>query len=244
MINVLFFIQYHSMGSSSRGIQSGGRILDFGDICDEDFMRSIMKGRYTLMYQVGRNRLDSLKSMTLEQFEAIFYPRGFIGKLDNMKYLLGFSEIESPFRKEILQKYGALANQPKVSTTTKYNVNDIIQGTDGVTYLYLGNIASMKYYIDRELKANYSGHLYMALEDIMDIPQESIENFLRRATVNFTKFERKFLKTKRKAVVNKVYTGRCIAGLKKVDQLNIILPRNFMYSYTRNLCIIYEMEDK
>lgn len=242
MINVLFFIQYHSMGSSSRGIQSGGRILDFGDLCDEQFMRSIMRTKYTLLYQVGRGSLVNLKSMSIEQFEAIFYPKGFLGKLDNLKYLLGFSDIESPFRKEILQKYGALASQPKVSTTTKYNVNDIIQGVDGVSYLYLGNIASMKYYIDKELKANYSGHLYMALENPAVVSQSNIENFLKRATINFTKFEKKFLKTKRKAVVGKVYTSKYIEGLNEVDQLNFTLPRNFIYSYERKLCITYEME--
>ena len=108
MVDVSFFIQYSSMGSSSRGILSGGRILDFGDLCDERFMRSIMKGRYILMFQVGRNWLRDLKSMTLEEFESIFYPNGFLGKLDNMKYLLGFSDIDSPFINVLIKNYGAV----------------------------------------------------------------------------------------------------------------------------------------
>ena len=65
MIEVLFFIQYRSMGSSSRGIQSGGKILDFGDLCDEQYIRSICKGIYKFMNQVGREHLKDMKSMRL-----------------------------------------------------------------------------------------------------------------------------------------------------------------------------------
>lgn len=243
MVDVSFFIQYSSMGSSSRGILSGGRILDFGDLCDERFMRSIMKGRYILMFQVGRNWLRDLKSMTLEEFESIFYPNGFLGKLDNMKYLLGFSDIDSPFRKEVLQKYGALANKEKVKTTTKYNVGDIFKGVDEKHYIYLGNIERMEYVVDNELKCNYSGHLYMPVNcKLTSLKKGDIYRWLKWAVRNYEMFKKHFLKTKKKAADIGFIHIKEYDGLEDVGSIKCILPRTYLYNYERNLKIEYKLK--
>lgn len=243
MTKVLFFVQYHSMGSSSRGIQSGGRIVDFDDLQDEEFMRSILKGRYSILYQVDRGYLSNLKSMQLSEFEAIFFLRGGFKSLNKINYLLGFSDIESPFRKEILEKYGALANKEKVSTTTKYNPGDIIVGVDDRKYLYLGNVARMTYIIDKEVMHNYYGHLYMPIS-YLDINKSDIQEFLKKAIINYKKFERFFLKTKRKAKKDRVikYVNHNLA-LAYNDILDFTLPKNFLYSYNRALRIIYETKE-
>lgn len=198
--NVYFYVQYNSTGSSSRGIQSGGVVLSIDDLCDEKYVRKLlMCGRSTLMYQVGRDMLRNLKVLRLEDFEKIFHDH-----INGIKHLLGFSELEPPFRKEILVKYGHTSYSEVKKTTTTYNKGDIITGTDGMQYLYLGNIKTMEMFIDGEKKKEYSGHLYMPVTPALlkfntrEWEINEILEFLKHATHNFDKFKRHFLKTKKK----------------------------------------------
>lgn len=248
MIEVLFFIQYRSMGSSSRGIQSGGKILYFGDLCDEQYIRSICKGRYKFMYQVGREHLKDMKSMSLSEFEAIFYPKGYLGTLKNMQYLLGFSDLESPFRKEILEKYGALANKVKPRTTIVYKPGQIIKGVDDVEYVYVGLFEEISFTIDRSLWKTISGHMYIPVQWIVQkygstVPNESSSDmlceYLMRYLNNYSKLKKYFLKTKRKAIgINantQIMNMNWITESGGSAKITKVAKRNMMYSYDRKV---------
>lgn len=250
MVNVLFFLQYRSVGSSSRGIQSGGVILDFGDLCDEQYIRSLCKGRYKFMYQVGRNYLKDLKSMQLSEFEAIFYPKGYLGTLKNMQYLLGFSDLESPFRKEILQKYGALANECKPKTTTVYNAGQIIKGVDNVEYVYVGNFEEVQFIVDKTPEYKLNGHMYIPADSFkrkygslttasamssLDILGDYLMGYLN----SYSRLERYFLNNKRKATeVNNSMVALNVSYLLSNGGANVIsrvAKRNVIYGYNRNI---------
>lgn len=236
MINVLFFVQYKSMGSSSRGIQSGGRILDFGDLCDVSFMDQVLRGSCKLMYQVGRGQLQDLISMRLDEFEAIFYPNGWLGNIECMRHLLGFNDRPSVFRKEIADKYGP--QKAKVQSTTVYEPGSVITGVDGIKYIYMGHVSCLDIYIDKENKASYSGHFYIPMRyDKEENIEEAYKSWTRSAIMNYRRAEKSFLKSKKKAVAGSVVKTD-FNGLVGTQTLNMVLPKCCMYNYNRQLQVI------
>ena len=252
MINVLFFVQYSSQGSSSRGIQSGGVILDFGDLCDEQYIRKLCKGRYKFMYQVGRGFLKDVKSMTLEEFEAIFYPNGWLGTLEGMKHLLGYGDIPTIFRKDIINKYGPDAGKGKPKTTTVYNAGQIIKGVDNVNYLYVGKFEEIKISLDGNLEYNTNGHLYIPTDwlcrkygslvttsamSALDV----VGDFLASYVHNYSRLEKYLLANKRKALdINKNMLGLNVGWLMGNDGINTInrvAKRTSVYSRDRSIVL-------
>lgn len=232
MINVLFYIQYHSMGSSSRGIQSGGRILDFGDLCDVKFMQEIMIGKFNIMYQVGRGRLTNIKSMTLKEFEAIFYPHGYLGNVECLQHLLGAQGKESIFRKEITDKYGP--KKDVIKTTTVYNPGDIITGVDNVEYLYMGNIKQLNISVDGRNVGSLSGHFYIPVRTDLRNASDLLQKWLTAAANNIYNYERHFLKSKRKVVANTIEKTD-FRGFQGEQIIEFVLPNNYIYGNNRKL---------
>lgn len=192
---IYFFVQYKSCGSSSRGILSGGVIISLNDLYNEKYVRSLLKYRYGLMYQIGKDCLHDLKSMQLTEFEEIF------DNTDKIKYLLGYSEIVSPFRKEITNKYGPDKDKPKSKTTTIYNAGDMFTSTNGVDYIYLGKVECMQMTLYDKVQEIYTGHLYMRKQSNMN--DNTIRKFLCNSAFNFQKFNKNFLVTKKKALADK-----------------------------------------
>lgn len=238
MLDVVFFVQYKSMGSSSHGIRSGGVVLDLKDLCDKDYMRRLMQGSYNILYQVGRGELKSIIHMSLAEFENIFKHYTKVGNLVYISHLLGYQGEKSIFRKEITEKYGY--TKESVSTTQSYEAGDLITGVDGVEYLYMGNVKKLEIYIDHELRGSYSGHFYIPMRsnDKATTQNELYNDWLRITSANFKKASRSFLKTKRKAVADSVKKIG-LSGLGKgTTNVEKVLPKCYLYSYERKLTAI------
>lgn len=239
MISVVFFVQYKSMGSSSHGIRSGGVVLDLEDLCDANYMSQLMKGSYSILYQLGRGSLKSIVSMSLTEFETIFYTyRKAYGQMDipkHLGHLLGYNGGVSVFRKEITDKYGP--QKEAISTTQNYSVGDIIEGVDGSLYVYMGNVKKLEISIDRELRATYSGHFYIPVGNITieDGLHQLYSNWLKQASTNFKKAKKCFLKTKRKAKAGSVLKASTGGIGEGEHQVKMVLPRSYLYSYDRTL---------
>jgi len=241
--DVAFFVQYRSTGSSSRGIQSGGVVLTFDDMFDQAYVTKLLRNGYAeskLMYQVGRNSLQDVKSMRVDEFESIFR-----GHTDDIKYLLGYSDLTSPFRKEILTAYGPDLYREVKKSTTVYKKGDIFMGSDNIKYIYLGNFEYVNVYIDKELVAAYKGHFYMPMSAELlkntnrEFEVDTILEYFKRVRLSPKKFSANFLKTKKKAEVNSVMNiGH--KGLNSEGEFNVILNRDFIHNYERKLKIVYK----
>lgn len=221
---VLFFLQFKGCGSSSQGILSGGIILTKEDLYDKVYMKKHLKYRWSLMYQVGRSQLNSVKSMSLQEFEKIFG----IGNTKGIDYLLDFDkDIPSPFRKEITRVYGKEAYEAKPHMTTVYESGDIITCSDGYQYLYFGNVKELVLRINNEYEYTYSGHLYVYVQDKLSL--EDAINKLKGLVKNPTKEKNYILKNKKKAEANKIVkSGLDFIGEHEYD---LDIPR---YYFGRN----------
>lgn len=222
----LFFLQYKSCGSSSRGIQSGGIILKVEDLYDENYVRQLLKGRWSLMYQVGREVLHSVKSMSLQEFEKIFG----IGNT-KIRYLLDFDEnIESPFRKEVTDVYGKAAFETKPHMTTRYKSGDVIRCSDGYKYLYYGHVENMEIYMNKHLVEEFSGHLYMQLKE----KENTLNSVLARLEILArmpSKSNHFILKTKKKAEADTIKNSGL--KLKGETEFDVTLKSDYYHREER-----------
>lgn len=235
--DVLFLLQYKSCGSSSRGIQSGGIILTIEDLKDELYVRQLLRGRWSLMYQVGRQVLKSVKSMSLQEFEQIFG----IGNTIKLRYLLDFdSNISSPFRKEITQVYGLEAFRTKPQMTTRYNSGDVIRCSDGNVYLYYGYLKKFLAYIDNNEVCDFTGHLYMPLTDKKN-SRKSLLDKLDVLVQKPSRYKEYVLKSKRKAEVNSIRSSNI--KLKGDYTYDTILPVDIYHRDERKARVIMEIGD-
>lgn len=233
--DVFFFLQYKSCGSSSRGIQSGGIVLTLEDLYDKGYVKKHLRGHWSLMYQVGREQLKSVKSMSLQEFESIFG----IGNTNKIKYLLDFDkDIPSPFRKEVTQVYGAEAYETKPQMTTRYKSGDIITCADGYDYLYYGKLTNMQISVNGESVGQFSGHLYLYLNN----KEYSLESILERLSIlakSPYKYKEFILKTKRKAIADKIIDS----GLKLRGHHDyyVEVPRDYFNRHYRKAHIMMDL---
>lgn len=235
--DVMFLIQYKSLGSSSRGILSGGVILSLEDLYDRNYMHKILKYQWSMLYQVGRSPLQSVKSMRLEEFEHIFG----IGASSKLRHLLDFNkDIPSPFRKEILSVYGAEAYEVKPHMTTRYKSGDIITGHDGYNYLYYGNVKNLNIKIEGNQVGEFSGHLYSYLIN-GKVPVDDPFDVLKLLANSPSKYKKYILKTKRKAVANQIRpSGLTLTGH---HDMKFIIPSSYIYRWERKVHVIMDIGD-
>lgn len=232
--NIYFFEQYKSMGSSSRGIRSGGRILSVDDLLDAQYFKKLAIGSNQLLYQVGRGRLDNIIHMRIDEFEELFVKTG---KLGQMNHLLGYDGNDAVFRKEILEKYGALAQKKKPSMTTKYMNGDAIEVENGMQYIYCGNIklkvrVRPKRYSDEGTSHEYSGHLYIALNKNDTSTSAAFRKFIESIKGNYLAYEKYFTKNKRKAVVHEGEFNN-LGALGEYGSMSNEIGESYLYRYER-----------
>lgn len=222
------------MGSSSRGIQSGGLILTKEDLLDKEYFNTyINSGKTTLLYAKSREYLQNVKSMQLEEFEELFEGHLNTGEMD---HLLGIDGSECYFRKEIEKKYGKKDDRPKKHYTTMYKEGDCIIDSCGRKRVYMGEFEYFKLELEGVV-TTLSGHFYCYLDDAEDI--ESFKKSLQSSNWNFTRRRKQFGKTKRKAETDAIYfEGSPIP--EKEGHLSIIIPKSYLYSYERTLNVSYK----
>lgn len=250
MTNTLFFIQYSSGGSSSRGVLSGGIILDMDDICDEEYIRSLLRGRWKMMYQVGRKPLKDIISIRLDEFERVFYPNGALSTLGGIKHLLGYRDIKPVFRKEVLDKYGPHANEDKPSTTTSYTRGQVIRGADRVCYVYVGQMDSIRYIVDGHTEYSTHGNMYIPVDWLKGkygsvvaasaiSSVEVVADYLMTFLGRYTRIERYLLSSKRRALeVWKDVVGVNVSWLMQNNGENVlrrVAERSMLYNYNRKV---------
>lgn len=195
MGNYHFFIQYHSMGSSSRGIQSGGRILSPVQLLDKKLFKSFIAGkRTTLLYAKDGEYLENAKSMELDEFQSIFEDVHYEG----IKHLIGDGGCGSYFRKEIVKHYKPKDTAKPPQCTTQYGIGAVITTKNAKGHLvYLGNFEEFKVYKDSAYEYTVSGHLYCSESDAKELG-----NLAHLALYYPLTFKRNAVKTKRPAIAN------------------------------------------
>lgn len=232
-----FFIQYYSQGSSSRGIQSGGRILTAEDLLDREQFKKFVGGhKVTLLYADGNAFLENVKSMRLDEFQSVF------GKVSygEIAHLVGDAKNGGYFRKEITNHY---APKPKyVPGTTQYGIGaSVIPKNKEERCVYLGNFEKFEAYGNNSLIYTLSGHLYVTKSEV-----KSPLDLARAVIYSPRAFRRNFMKVKKSVVSDAIAQENDPLNGETEGTLSFVLP-TFVYpnhNGTVNVNIQFKRADK
>lgn len=223
MDNILFLVQYNSMGSSSRGKMSGGVALRLEDLYDKELMNKLFRGHYMLMYAYPRCSYNNIVHMGKEEFKEIFS-----GNTDKIRHLIDEHKV---FRKEVYEAYTSI-KKVKPKLIRKLVPGHLYLGENGFKYLYLGNV-EFNSYIDKKVRNNNKGNLFIELyKSADDINDELVKSTILRIVALRSRDDvnKLFLRGIKKIVED---LGDCNIDFEEIKQGSGKINKSVIYSYER-----------